>query len=578
MCGIFGFTNFNTSELEKARTALNTLKHRGPDQWDDYSDDKVYMGHRRLSILDLSEHGKQPMISEDGNTIISVNGEIYNFKKIRDELSAKYHFRSTSDSEVVLHGYIEWGIDALLEKIDGMFAISIYDKKNKCIFLARDRSGIKPLFYSTLQKKVMWASELKPFCNFFEESNLKIDYSAVYDFFTYQYVPTPKTLYQEIFKLQPAHYLKVDLNTSKIEITQYWKLEVSEKAATIEEAKKQIYNLVEKSLQEQMVSDVPVGFFLSGGMDSSTVVGIATKFNTNTKTFTIGFANNPTDESHYADLVAEYFKTSHKKQILDTVSTNEMFGRIKEWYEEPFGDISCFPTYLVSKIAREKVIVVLTGDGGDEVFGGYKWYYAFKLIKKFNLRWLGFLKGIVSSFIKSNGIFSKLSKRAEWLFLNDLELYTRLMGGFLKHEKKDLKKAWNIPEEYDDYWYFRKYYRKDLKLITRLQYLDFHTYLHDDILAKVDRVSMSVSLECRVPLLSKEIIEYSFSLPEDVRIYKGNLKGAMKEAFSNLLPKEIINRDKQGFNVPAQTWRKELIGGYKSRHEKIIKEVFNIKF
>jgi asparagine synthase (glutamine-hydrolysing) len=571
MCGIFGFTDFKKQDLKKARKSLNTLEHRGPDQWSDYFDEDVYMGHQRLSILDLSDHGRQPMLNTEENIIISVNGEIYNFLDLKKELAPKYTFKSTSDSEVVLYGYIEWGIDKLLEKIDGMYAISIYDKKDNLLFLARDRVGIKPLYFGNINNQICWASELKAIQKLYENKNiLEYDYTAFYDFLTYLYVPTPKSMYKNIFKLEPAHYLKIDTKTNKFKKVKYWQLDIKVCNDDIETAKKKIYNLVKKSVGEQMVADVPVGFFLSGGMDSSTVVALAAKNHSDINTFSIGFTDKNHDETHFAELVADMYKTKHHKKILDEKTTRDMFHKIKEWYDEPFGDTSCFPTYMVSKFAKENSTVVLTGDGGDEVFGGYNWYKRFENLQKYSLSYFRFLKVFTIHFKKQNNILGKVSKRLESQFLlNDVELYTRLMGGMLKDEKEKYKKLWDIDENYDDYWYFKKFYRKDLDIYTRLQYLDFHTYLHDDILTKVDRVSMAVSLECRIPFLSKEIIEYSFSLEKEVRIYKDELKGVMKEAFKDNLPIEIIKRDKKGLSIPLHSW-KDLIGNKKTKQEKIL--------
>ena len=573
MCGIFGFTKFKKEDLEKARESLHTLHHRGPDQWNDYFDKDIYIGHQRLSILDLSEHGKQPMITPDEKVIITVNGEIYNFLELKKELEHKYDFKSTSDSEVVLYGYIEWGIDKLLEKIDGMYAISIYDKEKEELFLARDRAGIKPLYYGNINGQISWASELKAIQKLYENQNiLEYDYTAFYDFLTYLYIPTPKSMYKNVCKLEPAHYLKIDVRSNNFEKVQYWELEINQCNDDIETAKKKIYDLVKKSVDEQMVADVPVGFFLSGGMDSSTVVALASQNHSDINTFSIGFTDKSHDETHFAEMVADMYKTKHHKKILDEDTTKDMFHKIKDWYDEPFGDTSCFPTFLVSKFAKENSTVVLTGDGGDEIFGGYNWYKRFENLQKYSLPYLRFLKVVTKKLKKQKNILGKIARRVETQFLlNDLEIYTRLMGGMLKDEKEKYRKLWNIDEDYDDYWYFRKFYKKDLDLYTRLQYLDFHTYLHDDIFTKVDRVSMAVSLECRVPFMKKEIIEYSFSIKKEVRIYQDELKGVMKEAFREILPIEVIERDKKGFSIPLHSW-KDIVGSDTTRQEKILKD------
>ncbi|MDC3197501.1 asparagine synthase (glutamine-hydrolyzing) [Luminiphilus sp.] len=571
MCGLFGVTNFEQSAIERARKALHSVRHRGPDQWHDYADENLYMGHQRLSILDLSEQGKQPMVSSESGVVISVNGEIYNFLELKAELADKYTFESTSDSEVVLHGYIEWGIQALLEKLDGMYAICVYDKRRGVLFLARDRVGIKPLYYGTVNNQISWASELKSIVEWYQGDNvLHYDYTAFYDFLTYSYIPTPKTMYKDVHKLEPAHYLRVDVKENKISKYKYWALSTDQVDDDIEVAKNNVFDLVKKSVDEQMVADVPVGFFLSGGMDSSTVVGLAAQNNADINTFSIGFTNKSHDETHFAKIVANAYETAHFTEILAEDQIHAMFDKIKDWYDEPFGDTSCFPTYVVSNLAKKKSTVVLTGDGGDEVFGGYKWYKSFESLQSRPIPKMEFFKKITTALKQRNSILGKIASRLEARYLlRDLELYTRLMGGMLKDEKLQYKAAWNIDEDYDDYWYFEKFYLRDLDTYTRLQYLDFHTYLHDDILAKVDRVSMANSLECRVPLLAKDLIEYSFSLKKEVRICDGELKGVMKRAFQEILPDVVIQRDKKGFSIPLSSWR-GLVGPSQTRQERIL--------
>jgi len=574
MCGIFGFTNFNKNELNKARKALNRLQHRGPDQWGDYYENHIYIGHRRLSILDLSRNGRQPMTSPDGKVIIAVNGEIYNYLEIKKELEFKHQFKSSSDSEVVLYGYIEWGIDELLERIDGMYSFSIFDIQKNKLFLVRDRVGIKPLYYSDFNDQISWSSELKALETLFENDTLETNFSAFYDFLTYRYIPTPKTIYQKIYKLEPGNYVKVDIQSNSYEIIQYWELKIGECGDNIEKAKMNLYKMVEKSINEQMVSDVPLGFFLSGGMDSSAVVALASKSHNDINTFTIGFNEKSHDETRFANVVAEKYQTKHHQKILDEFTTRNIFHRIKEWYDEPFGDASCFPTYLVSEYAKNNVTVVLTGDGGDEIFCGYNWYKSFDRISKRKLPLANIFRPLVKLLNRKTNIIGKISRRIDLEFyLDDMETYTRLMGGMLAEHKTYYKDMWNIPDDYDDYWYFRKYYKRELDIFTRLQYLDFNTYLHDDILTKVDRVSMAVSLECRVPLLSREIIEYMFSLPANIRLHNNQLKGLMKETFNNLLPEQIINREKKGFSIPLHNW-KNIKSNHETMQEGVLKKYF----
>jgi asparagine synthase (glutamine-hydrolysing) len=556
MCGIFGVTNFDNN-IELARKALNTLQHRGPDQWNEFVHDDIYLGHQRLSILDTSDAGIQPMISEDLNFILTCNGEIYNFIELKSQLETKYNFKSSSDSEILLYGYIEWGIDLLLEKIDGMYSFVIYDKVQHTIILARDRYGIKPLYYSDLNNQFVWASELKAIQNFYESDNLLvIDYTSIYDFLTYHYIPTPKSLYINVYKLEPAHYLTIDLRSNTSKKTKYWNLNIIECDDDLATASSKIIDLLKDSIKEQMVADVPIGFFLSGGLDSSLVVALASEFNKSINTFSIGFPNTSHDESKYANIVAKKFETKHTQQLLAESDISDITSKILNWYDEPFGDTSCYPTFLVSKLARSETTVVLTGDGGDEVFGGYKWYKDFEKIKNISQYIPVVTKNIFNLFLSKSVFFANYFSRFELYFiLDDLELYSRLMGGMSSKEKLQYRNILKVDANYDDYWYFRKFYKPELDIYTRLQYLDFHTYLPDDIFTKVDRTSMAVSLECRIPIINKKIVEYCFSLNPKIRIYNGELKGFLKQALKGILPIEILSRDKKGFSIPHHSWR-----------------------
>ncbi|HTE22535.1 MAG TPA: asparagine synthase (glutamine-hydrolyzing) [Candidatus Limnocylindria bacterium] len=563
MCGIFGHTQPGKNPTA-SRRALNTLAHRGPDQWNDWQDKEVYVGHRRLSIIDLSEHGRQPMSAQ--GVVITVNGEIYNYKTLKKELGNKYAYQSDSDSEVLIYGYLEWGMDKLLEKLEGMYAFVLYDTRQRKLFLGRDRAGIKPLYYSHKGGQIAWASELKALTSFHTEAKLEVDSTAVYDYLTYRYIPTPKTLYKDVYKLPPAQYLELDLHTHKLQKKQYWTLGLVKINPTLDEAAAKVRELVDQAVQEQLMSDVPVGFFLSGGMDSSTVVGIAAQHSKQLNTYAIGFDIKEHDETHFAELVAKKFKTNHRRKVVSVGEVKKLFPKIKDWYDEPFADTSTFPVYIVSKLTKPSSTVVLTGDGGDEVFGGYNWYADFKKN--------------APGFIKENYPGSRLKRkltRSHQATITNLEFayYTKLMGGLTREEKAGYRKQFGIADSYDDYWYFRKFYRPELPLYTRLQYLDFHTYLHDDILTKVDRASMAVALECRVPLLSTPLIEYLFSLPENIRYHNGELKGLMKYAFHDLLPDEILNRKKKGFSIPTGRWQPNLMERDTTVPEFILKKFFN---
>ncbi len=553
MCGIFGLIDkeFN---LQNARLSLETLKHRGPDQWGEIVEKQLYLGHRRLSILDLSESGRQPMISKDGDIIITINGEIYNYKKIREDLKRKYNFLSESDSEIILHGYKEYGIEGLIERIDGMFAFCIYDKKKGKIFLVRDRVGIKPLFYGIINGAYIWSSELKAIEKYFHEQ-LETDNTSIYDYLTYLYIPHPKTLYKNVFKLKPAHWLEIDINTYASHLTKYWEIK-EDKVIDINmnEASEQLKFLIRKSVNEQLMSDVPVGFFLSGGIDSSIVVYEASKVNNENKTFTIDFEESAHSEAVHARRVANLCGTSHREQTLCEEDAIQLLAEMQTWYDEPFADTSALPSYLVSKFARDRVTVALTGDGGDELFGGYMWYKNFLKFSHWNPGIWGNQTLINLRNHFRYRTIGKISNRLLNYTLAKQPLYVKLMGGMLAEEKKRYRELLSINKDYDDYWCFESLRKKGKTTMRDLQLLDFKTYLPDDILTKVDRVSMAVSLEARVPLLSSEIIEFTFSLPEKILVFQGQLKGLVKYAYKDLLPDDILFRKKRGFNIPVHKW------------------------
>jgi asparagine synthase (glutamine-hydrolyzing) len=437
MCGIFGFTGYQKEYLYKARQALNMLAHRGPDQWGEWTDDDIYSGHRRLSINDLSDNGRQPMMDLGGNTVIAVNGEIYNFQSLREDLLVSGHrFNSNSDSEVLLHGYEEWGIKVLLDRIEGMFAFVIYDREKRKVFLVRDRVGIKPLYYSWIGSSLAWASELKALSSFHRD-HLETDMTALYDFLTYLYIPTPKTCYNNVFKLPPAHYLEYDLQTLSLKCRRYWKLEVTDTPIKLDEASERLRKLIDKAVKEQLLSDVPIGFFLSGGLDSSIIVSAATNATDFVNTYSIGFDDVRHDETSYAGIVAEHFQTRHEKQILTVEGGGQLIANMKTWFDEPFGDTSALPTYLVSQFARKHCTVALTGDGGDELFGGYRFYNRFNGKERTMTSDLRFLKLVTHRVRRKyrSTLAARISNRIIRRLSNEMELHLFLKGGMLREEK-----------------------------------------------------------------------------------------------------------------------------------------------
>lgn len=577
MCGFFGVSNFSRDEIDRANQARDSLAHRGPDSAGAWFDETVYLGHRRLSILDLSARGYQPMSNSAGTVMLTVNGEIYNFQMLRSVLSEKYEFRSGSDSEVLVHGYEEWGIDGLLSRIEGMFAFAIYDARLGKVFLARDRVGIKPLFYSTVGGRYAWASELKALSKFLGSGQLRTDFTAVYDFLTYLYIPAPKTRYEDVFKLEPGQILEIDLDSSTHRSRRYWDLEVGGNDDRRDIAVGRVREIVANSVREQMVSDVPVGFFLSGGVDSSVVVAEASQLGkSGINTYSIGFEESDREDTKFALQVADRFGTRHKQRELPIATVLGMIDRLPDWYDEPFADTSAFPTFKVAELAREDVKVVLTGDGGDEVFGGYGWYNRFRSEisrttgRARRIRRL--LTPIRSRHRKS--LAGRIAGRLEFRLLDELELHTRLLGGLLKDQKQSYAAELGIPQEYDDYWHFRAFYRPELPLYARLQYLDFNTYLPGDILTKVDRATMAVSLEARVPLLATSLIEYVFSLEENVRHDAVAEKILLKKAFENSLPASLLQRRKQGFSIPAENYISRFVKPGQTKQEAILDSLF----
>ncbi len=573
MCGIIG----GTRPTWQYQTAVDCIKHRGPDSQKVVQNPNLTLGFARLAIIDLTPAADQPMSDAKSQVWIVFNGEIYAYKNLRQELITKgYSFKTHSDTEVVINAYLEWG-DRCVDHLDGMFAFAIHDLRTHELKIFRDRAGIKPLYYFYDGKEFAFASELKGIVRLCHGINFEHDQTAIFDYLTYSYIPEPKTLYRNIFKLLPAYQLTFNIVTKTISaLRPYWTLnpQCTRPEITIKEATTQIRQLIQESIRDQLVADVPVGCFLSGGMDSSTIVAEASLIKPNLEAFSIGFNNPQFTEVYYAKSLTEKFKVRHRIETLSPIMTQEMLENLVYWYDEPFADTSAFPTFLVSKFARQHVTVVLTGDGGDEVFGGYSRFKIYDLIFKLpHLTHKGFNAQFAQwKYANCQTWAYKFFLAGEIFTSDEVTCYPLLMGAMSSPEKISYAEQWGIPKDYDTYWYFRKYYRKDLPVLTRLQYLDFHTYLPSDILTKVDRVTMAVSLEARVPLLSRKIIEYVFSLPEHVRYFNGQLKGLLKEAYREIIPRQIIQRGKMGFGVPLRYFNQ--YNG--SIQEMVLKNIFKI--
>ena len=524
MCAILGGNNPNW----KYKDAIMSMQHRGPDSVRTYFDGEITMAFARLSIIDLSETAMQPMSSYDNNVYITFNGEIYNHMTIRTDLEKMgYRFRTNCDTEVILNGYLEYGLNSLLDKIEGMFAFAIYDKRIKRIYLIRDRVGIKPLFYYYDGNDLAYSSELKGITNLIDRS-FEIDNTAIYDYLTYQYIPRPKTLYKNIFKQEPGTVVEYSLNSRTIKVKTYWELKPNEAQSRVVTDYGQLFEnirgIIKKNVNMQLVADVPVGVFLSGGIDSSIIAKTTKEFKPNVHSFSIDFTRRRLSERAYVDKAIESTGMEGHIFLVKNSDILELYESIIEWFDEPFADIGAFPSFILSNKTRDYVTVALSGDGGDELFAGYSRH--FMHIKA---------RASVPSDIDT-----------------DLELISSTLSVMKKRDKMVFKEFIGIPRDYDDYWFFRKFYNLELPPITRLQYLDFKTYLPESVLTKTDRTSMQASLEVRVPFLNRELIEFVFGLHEQDRCGNGDTtKYLLKETFSGELPDSILYREKKGFNSPG---------------------------
>ncbi len=575
MCGIAGFCDFNKkSNRQTLIDMTDVLHHRGPDDsgYSFYKNDYAYigLGHRRLSILDLSKHGHQPMVFE--NLEIVYNGEVYNFKEIREELlKLSYTFESDSDTEVILKAYHKWGIKAV-DKFNGMFAITIYDKVSQKMIFIRDRAGVKPFYYYSHDGLFMFSSELKSFHKN-QAFKKEIDLNGLGLFLQLGYIPQPHSIFEDTYKLKAGYYLEVDLKTQKMDEIKYWdvidfynmpKLDISESEAILETEK-----ILKSAFEYRMVSDVPVGVFLSGGYDSSVVTALLQSERTQKlKTFTIGFYEEKFNEAHHAKKVADHLDTEHTEYYCTQKEAVEIFPDICEIYDEPFGDMSAIPTTLVSKIARESVTVSLSADGADEIFGGYGKYVSTienhsKIMSKFKI--LG-SKNIdrVAQFIQHSGIKKDDfldSKVARLIYEDSIELQ-KLVPQFttpvLKEKLIKNYKYKRVKTSFDDI----DNLNSSLDSFDKMFAVDYKTYMVDDVLHKVDRATMSVGLEGREPFLDQRIVEFVSRLPSDMKIKNGDKKWLLKEITHKYLPKDIMDRPKMGFAIPVDKWLKNELKDY----------------
>lgn len=566
MCGIAGTFAFKGSVGEEyIRRMGDAQAHRGPDDSGVYINPgkTVGLGHRRLAIIDLSAGGHQPMSNEDATVWITFNGEIYNYKELRKSLEGRHVFRSQSDTEVIVHLYEEYGEDCVT-RLRGMFAFAIWDENKKQLFLARDRAGKKPLKYYIDEHRFVFASELK---SILADPSIPrvVDAEAIHHYLTLQYVPHPQTGFQGIVKLPPAHSMVV--KDGKMTMRRYWKLDYRNKENhTSEEWKEQIRNALEESVRIRLISDVPLGAFLSGGVDSSAVVAMMARHSsTPVKTFSIGFEDAEHNELGKAKLVSQLFSTDHTEFVVRP-NALEIFEKLVYHYEEPYADSSAIPTYYVSKLTRQHVTVALNGDGGDESFAGYPWYAIQKLVARLDVLPRG-LRTIVFQKILANIVRLRKTTATRRLHLGlssaaDLPARRYLRYFTSSYFSEEEKLQMYTPEfraamqAADTASIIEKIYT-GIAADDPLDYAmgtDIESYLPDALLAKVDIATMANSLEARSPFLDNVLMELAASIPAEQKMPGGKLKHLLKESLKEILPSEILYAPKHGFTVPLGAW------------------------
>ncbi len=586
MCGFAGFIDLQPKRDAEtlsgiARAMNDRIRWRGPDDEGTWVDERngVALGHRRLSVIDLSPNGHQPMVSSCGRYVIIYNGEVYNFRELRAELAAGgKRFNGHSDTEVIVEACAAWGVVATVKRLIGMFAFALWDRETRTVTLVRDRLGVKPLYWGHQASTIFFASQLGPF-EVHPDIDLEIDRNALSSYMRHSYVPAPHSIYQGISKLEPGHIITVPLDGAA-QSSCYWDMRSVAKTGrgnrvemSDDEAVGALDALLRDAVKQRMIADVPLGAFLSGGIDSSSVVALMqAQSDRPIKTFSIGFHEDGYDEAQHAKAVATHIGTDHTELYVDPRHALDVLPGISRWYDEPFADSSQIPTYLVSEMTRKHVTVALSGDGGDELFAGYNRYpWGEALWNRFG-RWpkglrkaaAGFLRSVPSerwdhvlrllpNKIRPSQAGDKVHKIAQILPVDGQDsLYRRLVSQWedpaqlvlRAQEYKGILWDDTVREDFPDF-------------VDRMQFLDAQTYLPDDILTKVDRASMAVSLEARVPLLDHRIAEFAWRLPRHMKIRDGQGKWLLRQVLYKYVPKKLIERPKMGFGVPIDRWLRE---------------------
>lgn len=570
MCGITGIVDLREKgpvNQDLVRAMNDSLTHRGPDGDGFHFEPGVGLGHRRLSIIDL-EGGKQPLYNEDETVVVTYNGEIYNFRELAAELQAKGHvFRTHCDTEVIVHAWEEWGTDCL-ERFNGMFAFALWDRNRETLFLVRDRIGIKPLYYAHLPNgQLIFGSELKAVMHSPAVSR-DLEPRAIEDYFTFGYIPEPRSIYRAVKKLEPGTYIRAKRGQSFPMPVRYWDVPLeaaSKPELSLDDTCEELREQLKAAVDRRLVADVPLGAFLSGGIDSSAVVAMMRELETDSVlTCSIGFNEKRYDESKYADMVANAKKTNHKSEKVEAGDYG-LLEKLVSLYDEPYADSSAIPTYRVCELARKHVTVALSGDGGDENYIGYRRYNLFSMEEKLRSIFPNWFRKPVFGFLgdrypkldwaprvfRGKTTFQSLARSSADAYLHGVSIFPDEGRDWLFSDSfKTELQGYKSTEVFARHLRGKKF-DDPLRMV---QYLDFKTYLPGDILTKVDRASMAHSLEVRVPFLDHNYVSWTAGLPTSMKLKGGNGKRVLKEALRPLLPDEVLFRSKMGFAVPLDMW------------------------
>ena len=564
MCGFVGFCSKNVKDKNVIKEMNNQIIHRGPDSDGYYFDKDVNFGFRRLSIIDLHE-GSQPILNESGDTAIIFNGEIYNFQELREDLVAKgYKFKTHTDTEVILHGYEEYGEEGILAKLRGMFAFTIWDSKKEKLFGARDHFGIKPYYYALLDGDLLFGSEVKSFLKY-PKFKKEVNEKALKHYLVFQYNPLEETFFKGVKKLRPGHYYIYE--NGKMEIKTYYNLTLDYKDMTFDEAVGKIEKEVEESVKYHKISDVEVGSFLSGGVDSSYVVATALP----DKTFSVGFDNKGFNETMYAKELSDSLGIKNFAKLITPDEFFEGINKVQYYSDEPHANLSSVPLYFLSKLASEQVKVVLSGEGADELFAGYNDYadaLPQRMYRKlpFSLRHKLYLKYKDRKHFRGQTIILKYGQKVEDRYIGPAEIMTdELANSLVTSKYKNAETSRDLTKKYYDEV-------KNMDDVSKRLYLDMKMWIVEDILLKADKMTMANSIELRVPLLDKKMWELARTIPVKHKVHNEITKYAFRTAAKNKLPEDWAKRRKLGFVVPFVVWIKE------EKYYKIVKEVFNKDF